>query len=448
VTKTHAEESLGANPGDAALNPADSVAMGVPASAAKGPPSGFGAGAFRALRHPAFRLLFIAFLVNQTGFWVSHISLQGLMVDLTGNDTRLNGLLFFTLFFPAFVFAPLAGVAADRFDRKRIVILCYLSVAICSGVLAQATADGRMNPQLLLVITAAMGLSFAFSGPASSAIAANSVPEVDLGSAVSLQSAANNLTRVAGPVLAAPFVSNGHYEISFFVYLIAAVVSAGLTAAMRITPFEPEGDDSGIWQRIRSGLDHAMERHPAAPALSTVAMLSFFGVSHTVLIPAFAENVLGDKKYFAWLVVATGVGAMVGALRAGREGRSPSLQKAATGLALYGLALAVFATTKGVVVALASQAVVGYFYFSIMTTLQTLIQQLVDEGKRGRVMSLFQVAWAGLIPFGSLSMGYLAGPLGTPGILLATSGVCSAYGVFMMIRSRGWGEAGVDAKAG
>ena len=173
MTRTHPEESLGANPGDAALNPADSVAMGVPASRAQ---RETGAGSFRALAHPSFRLLFVAFIINQTGFWISHLSLQAQMTQLTHNDTRLIGLLFFFLFVPAFLFAPLAGVAADRFDRKRIILSCYLLIASCCAVLAITTAMGAMTPNRMLAVAACMGLSFAFSGPASFAIAANSVP--------------------------------------------------------------------------------------------------------------------------------------------------------------------------------------------------------------------------------------------------------------------------------
>ncbi|MFP8872061.1 MAG: hypothetical protein VCB43_11985, partial [Myxococcota bacterium] len=113
MTRIHPEESLGANPGDAALNPADSVAMGVPAAEVRVEER---TGSFRALSHKPFRLLFTAFIINQTGFWISHLSLQAQMTQLTNNDTRLIGLLFFFLFLPAFVFAPLAGVAADHFD--------------------------------------------------------------------------------------------------------------------------------------------------------------------------------------------------------------------------------------------------------------------------------------------------------------------------------------------
>jgi MFS family permease len=437
LVKTRAEESLGANPGDAALNPADSVAMGLPSSRAR-TRVGLGAGAFRVLAHRPFRLLFTSFLVNQTGFWISHISLQGLMVELSGNDTQQNGLLFFVLFLPAFLLAPLAGVAADRFDRKRIVLICYSAVACCCLFLTAATASDWMTPSRLLGVAFSLGIFFAFSGPASHAIAANSVSAADLPAAVSLQSAANNLTRVVGPLLAAPLVASSRFEFSFALYMLAAITAALLTTAMRIERYVSEAEEGGILARMASGLKHARERNPTLPALISVAVLSALGASHTVLIPAFAANVLGDKKYFAWLAATTGCGAMVGALRAGRVGREPSMRRVGVGLAAYGAFLAAFAVSGNPTLALLAQFCVGYFYFLVMTSLQTLIQQIVDESKRGRVMSLFQVCWAGLIPFGSLGMGYMAGHVGVVATILAGSGVCVAYGLVITALARRW----------
>ncbi|MAJ61790.1 MAG: hypothetical protein CBC48_18785 [bacterium TMED88] len=439
MVKSHAEESLGANPGDAALNPADSVAMGVPsAQAPKGSSPVARPGLFNAIRHRAFRLLFISFLINQTGFWISHISLQGLTVELTHNDTRQSGFLFFALFVPAFAFAPIAGVVADRLDRKRIVLSCYLSVAILTTVLAWLTNAGDISPSMLLVIAFGMGTAFAFSGPASMAIAANSVPRDDLSSAVSLQSAANNLTRVVGPLLAAPMVATSRFEISFTLYAAAATVAAILTAMMKIERYAPDAEEGGLFARILGGFEHAKKKKPALPALLTVATLSFFGVSHVVLLPAFAQDVLGDPSMFAWIVAVTGVGAMAGALSVGRSSRAPTLRGAALGVAAFGLSLGLFAATRSIVLALVSQLVLGYFYFAVMTGLQTLIQEVVDETKRGRVMSLFQVCWAGLIPFGSLLLGYLAAPLGAPTTLMAAAGICVIYGWAMAWLAPRW----------
>jgi hypothetical protein len=186
---------------------------------------------------------------------------------------------------------------------------------------------------------------------------------------------------------------------------------------------------------VKSGLLHARERKPALSALATVGVLSIFGVSHIALLPAFAQSVLGDKDVFAWLVAATGIGAMCGALSTSNESK-PSLRKAAVRLALYGCAVMIFASTRSYTVAFVAQLVVGYFYFAVMTGLQTLLQQIVDESKRGRVMSLFQVAWAGLTPFGALAMGTLAKRIGVAPSITAAAVVCFGFGCFMTFFAR------------
>jgi len=432
MVKTHVEESLGANPGDAALNPADQVAMGVPAERTGFLGSSRGR-AFRALGHRPYRLLFAAFMVNQTGFWISHIAMQGLMAQLSGNEPLWLGLLFFALFIPAFAIAPLAGLAADRFDRQRMMLASYGCVALLSSVLAALVASDAITAPLLLWISLGLGTSFAFAGPASFALAANAVPAIDMPSAVSLQSAANNLTRVVGPMAAAPILAAGRFEYAFGVFVVAAVVSACLIAAMRVAPYAAEAEDGGILSRLGAGFAHARERHPALPALASVATLSLFGVSHSALLPVYAEEVLGSIDAFAWIVVATGTGAMLGALSIGYREAAPSMRGASLWMLVYALAMGVFATTGDLAVSLGSQFVIGWSYFAVMTSLQTLVQSLVDESRRGRVMSLFQVAWAGLVPWGGLLMGATAEWIGVTSTLAAGAAICGVYGLGVLV---------------
>lgn len=433
MVKTHVEESLGANPGDAALNPADSVAMGISAARAPRMLEQPRWRAFRALRNPSFRLLFSAFLVNQTGFWISHVSLQGLMANLSAGDPIQQGRLFFAMFIPAFVLAPLAGVAADRFDRKRIVLACYAGVALVTSGLAMTTALGLATASLLQGFGFGLGICFAFSGPANMALAANAVPEDDLSSAVSLQSTANNLTRVLGPAFAAPLLATGRYEIAFASFTVAAILAAVLTSRMRPRPYQPDDEDGGILARLKSGLDHARERHPAMPALITVAWVSLFGVSHVALTPIYAAEVLGDPGWFAWIVVCTGIGAMAGALTSGYQKDLPTIRGSALRAMAFGLMLIGFAFSRTPTAALLMQILVGYFYFATMTDLQRLIQEIVDESHRGRVMSLFQVAWGGIVPFGGLGMGLLAAEVGTPLTIGLGGAICGLYGAVLAV---------------
>jgi len=432
VVKTRVEESLGANPGDAALNPADSVAMGVPGSRAPRWLETSSGRPFRALAHRPYKLLMMAFLVNQTGFWISHLSLQQLMVDLTNNAPLMVGVLFFALFIPAFVLAPLAGVAADRFERKRIVLASYLLIITASSLLATTTLTGVISPPLLLGFALLMGTGFAFAGPANMAIAANSVPFEDLSSAVSLQSVANNSTRVLGPTLAAPLVAGGALGASFGIYAIAASIGALLISRIQIAEFVPQPGDAGIFSRIRSGFEHARERRPSLAALGIVAVLSIFGGSHIALIPVFNEEVLGTRELFPWMMALTGVGALCGSLITGFRTRSLRATGVQTGL--YALCIGAFATTHDWRIALATQMLSGFFFFWLMTNLQTVIQQAVEDSNRGRVMSLFQVCWAGLLPFGGLAMGAMANAIGVVPTLEAASIITLLFGVAVSLR--------------
>ena len=162
---------------------------------------------FRALQHHEFRTVWSTFVVGQLGFWISFISLQALMARLTDSDGGWLGLLFFTNFIPTLLFTPVAGVVADRVERKRILLVGYvLLCGLMSGLAALALTD-NVSPLVLLPFAFGTGTIFSFNAPASQSIVANSVPPVDLPSAVSLQAVGANASRVVGPTLAAPVLA-------------------------------------------------------------------------------------------------------------------------------------------------------------------------------------------------------------------------------------------------
>jgi hypothetical protein len=290
----------------------------------------------------------------------------------------------------------------------------------------------------VLALAFALGVFFACSGPAQGALVANSIPRADLGSAVALHSALNNLTRVAGPILAAPLLATGHFELAFALYTVSVLVAAILTTGLRVAPQEIAVEAAGIFRRMASGFEHAKRRPPALRSLSVIAMLTLFGVSHGSLLPVFAQQALGRMEWFTALAVGTGAGAIVGALTS--SFRPPDLRRAGFDLICYGAALFAFSQMSYVAPAALLQVLVGYFYFSCTTNLQTLVQQLVDDSLRGRVMSLFGVCWGGLVPFGGLAMGSAARALGAPATIGIGACVCAAYGALV------WWQAGRGAQ--
>jgi len=390
---------------------------------------------FAALQDRDYRMFFGAFLVNQTGFWISHISLQALIAEKSDGDPFMVGLLFFCLFVPAFFLAPIAGVAADRFNRKTIMIAGYSAIALLTGILAGAVYAEIASEPLILGIAGLMGVCFAMGGPAGSAVAANAVDREALPSAISLQAAANNITRVAGPIFAAPFLASGQFEVSFAAFSILSLLSIGFLLRMNLRPYTVEADSGGLWSRLGSGLTHARERKPAVAALLTAAVLAGFGVAHIALLPSYALRVLGDEAFYAWIIVAQGLGAFAGAMASGRDPH-PSVRRAGFLLVAYACALFLLVLAPVLWVVLAAEFISGFFYFAIMTSMQTLLQQIVDEAKRGRVMSLFQVAWAGMSPFGALFLGTLGSAFGLLPAIFFASCVCLGYGLWLVFRHR------------
>jgi transmembrane secretion effector len=237
-------------------------------------------------------------------------------------------------------------------------------------------------------------------------------------------------------MLAGPLVASGRFDVAFGAYAVSASTAGLLVARMRLSPWERDSEEAlGILGRIASGFEHARERHPALPALAMTALLSVFGASHVTVLSIYAQDRLGDISWFPWIVSAIGAGALVGALVTGT--RRPRLRSAAWRTLAYGVLLAGFGLVSHPALAIGLEALIGYCYFAVMTELQTLIQGIVDEPMRGRVMSLFQVCWAGLIPFGSLGMGATAGALGVGPTLVLAGSACAAGGLWMALRAEG-----------
>jgi MFS family permease len=398
------------------------------------PPPGTPTHAFRALGIRQFRLLFAANSIGDVGYWISFIALQAEMADITDKSASWLGILFFANFIPMLLFSPVAGVVADRFDRKLLLIVIRSVIAVLGGTMAALILGGVATPTVLVVMAFLLGTTYGFMGPAQSAAVANTVPSDALMGAVSMASAGNNLCRIAGPALAAPILAIWGTGWAFVVYACSQAAVALLLIPIHLTS-KLEHEDVGMWRRYFDGLRHARERPPAVSALVTMCVFSIFGGAQMALYPIMASDV-HDKptRAFTTIVVASGIGAVGGAIGNGLRKSVPSIQTALVWLIAFSVSTVGFALAPSWGGCLGFAVVVGFCYFSMTTALNTLLQHLADDEKRGRIMSLFIVTWGGVIPIGAIWMGAAADATSAPTVIAFGAGVCLVFALVQLAR--------------
>ncbi|MCZ7527181.1 MAG: MFS transporter [Acidimicrobiia bacterium] len=391
----------------------------------------------RSFRHPAFRVVWGTLLVGHLGFWISFLALQALMARLTDGEASWQGVLFFANFVPLLVFTPFAGVVADRVERRKILLVGHGAVGVTATALAVAVLTDRIGAPGLLPFAFAIGTAFSFTAPANHAMVANTVPAADLASAVSLQSAGSNLSRVVGPALAAPILALLDEGAAFAIYGGTSVFVVVVLSRIHIEPHRRSGGSAGYWASLAEGLRHARDRPPAVAALTILAVSSLFAGGYLAFLPVVAEDVFGrGPTGLTTLAAASGLGSMVGALTTGLREETPSLAAVAALVAGFGASVVAFGANDHWGLALVLVAIVGGFGFAAMTTLNTLLQRLADDAMRGRLMALFTVGWGGLVPIGALWQGAFARGAGVQAALVVAGAVTACYSPLAVVVTR------------
>jgi MFS family permease len=394
--------------------------------------------AVRALRHASFRVIWASFLVSQAGFWVSNVSLQLLVVHLSGGNAFQQGLLSFFNFIPNLLLTPIGGVIADRYDRRVVVVAAQTWVAIFAALLAIMAIAGLTSLYLIYALAFGLGSAQAMGGPVGSAIVANAVPKRDLPSAVSLQSVGLNLARIVGPAVAVPIVLFGGPQAAFGIYSLLAFTTAAMLTRVRLPSRQRIAEEASWWIHLRQGFEHVAQRPPAFTLLSMVAVSGLFASSYSTLVPVFSVTVLHlPKEGFFALVVAMGIGAAIGAFMTGFAKGVTPVRHSALQMVALGATLFLIGLTHDFRVALFLSALNGALLFALMATLATSLQFLIDDRNRGRVMALYVLCWGGLVPIGGLIMGLLAEARGASQAILLFGLLTAGYGALIGIRNRG-----------
>lgn len=386
-------------------------------------------GTFAALRYPNFRLFFVGQLVSLIGSWVQNTAQGWLVYQLTGSKVLL-GTVAAVGSLPMLLLSVWGGSVADRHSKRKVVLWTQSAMMGLAFVFAYLVGSGRVRPWHILTLAALGGVAMAFDMPARQAFMVEMTSREDLMNAVSLNSSIVNGARVVGPAIAAFLMVRAGMTLCFvFNGLSFLAVIAGL-AMMRLPPFVPPRQPPSAGRHMLEGFRYVAGHRRLRILLILFGVVGIFGWSYSVLLPAYASEILrvGEGGYGA-LLSANGLGALLGALTvATLGGRVRPRWMILGGLWLFSAMLLLLAVVRWYPAVLVCMALGGWGMLLYFATTNTLIQTLVDDGMRGRVMGIWALVFGGMMPIGGLESGFLSHAVGVPWTIATGALVCALAG--------------------
>jgi MFS family permease len=403
--------------------------------------------AFRALRHPQFRLFWIGQGVSVMGTWMQTMAQGWLVYRLTSSPLML-GLLTAARFGPALFAAPIAGVLTDRYDRRRVVLATQAASLVHATLLAVLTLSGVVQFWHVIVVAFLQGLVDTLDMPARQTLQVELVGIEDLQSAVSLNSSAFNVGRMTGPALAGVIVAVAGEGLCFA--LNAASYLAVLIALFRIRPTgAPAASGRSVREELLEGVRYAWRQREVRTILIGIAVTSGIGLSYSTLLPVFARDVLAaGPRGYGLLLGGAGVGAVIGAMAvAVRRGPRGATLIVGLGQGFLGLGLIALGLTRSLWVATAWMTALGLAVSVQLSTTNGFLQVTAPAALRGRVVSLYTWLFAGLSPVGGLGAGWVAEYLGAPWTAVGAGVLCLLAALLMLLAAPRWSRsAAVDVR--
>lgn len=393
----------------------------------------------RALRHRNFQLFFSGQLISLIGTWMQTVAESWLIYRLTGSSLLL-GSVGFASQFPVFVLAPLGGIVADRFNRHHVIVITQISAMCLALAYAGLTISGLIRIWQIFVLAALLGVVNAFDIPARQAFIVDMVGRADLMNAIALNSSMFNGARIVGPAVAGVLVASIGEGWCFFANGVSyiAVIAGLLLMHLSIKPREVTASPL---ENILEGFRFVRHTGPIRALLLMLGLVSLVGMPYAVLMPIFAKQILhGGARELGILMGATGVGALFGALtlatRTGLKGLGHWIMTASSG---FGAALILFCASAYFLpqffwLATAALVPVGFCMMLQMAASNTLIQAMVPDQLRGRVMSVYSMMFMGMAPLGAFFGGALAERLGAPLTVTVGAVACLAGSVLFGVR--------------
>jgi MFS family permease len=372
-------------------------------------------GMLRSLRHRNFQLFFSGQLISLIGTWMQNIAQSWLVYRLTGSSLLL-GLVGFAGQIPVFLFAPLGGMTADRWNRHRVVIGTQTASMILALILAALTLLRVVRVWEIVVLAALLGAVNAFDIPARQSFLIDMVGREDLMNAIALNSSMFNGARVIGPAIAGllvAWIGEGWCFFANGVSYIAVIIGLLL---MKLGPLHQVAVESSPLEHIAEGFRYVQRTAPILALMLLIGLVSLVAVPYSVLMPIFADRILhGGARGLGILMGATGIGALLGALTLATKHGVHGLGRWVGFSAMsFGISLILFSFSKWFLVSMILLVPVGYSVMLQMSSSNTLIQSMVPDQLRGRAMSVYTMMFMGMAPMGSLFAGTVADRIGAP----------------------------------
>lgn len=392
---------------------------------------------FRALKYKNYRLFVSGQSISLIGTWIQMVAMLWLVYSIT-NSALILGVVGFSGQIPMFVIAPFAGALADRVNKHKVLLITQSLALVQALILAGLVLFNLVTVWHLIILSVILGLINAVDMPVRQSFVIEMIEnnKEDIGNAIALNSSMVNAARLVGPSIAGILIATVGEGWCFFLNSLSYVAVVVSLMKMKITPVVHSGEDKKILRDISEGFKYSFGFPPIKYLISQLAVIGLFGSMITLLAPVVAKEMLhGNASTFGFLMSAFGSGALIGAVYLLNKKTVLGLGRLiALAASLFGLSLILFSFSHIFVVSVIIMLFAGFSNMLIIASTNTLLQTLVEEDKRGRVMSLYTMAFRGMSPFGNLLAGSLAGFIGTE-FALASGGVISlASGLLFLSR--------------
>lgn len=382
--------------------------------------------AFRALKNKNFRLFFFGQIISLLGTWIQNIALGWLVYRLTDSAVWL-GVIGFMGQIPALFITPFAGVYADRIDRRKVLIVSQIVPMILAFIMAALVLSNNVQVWQIVIIAGLNGVVIAVDNPFRHAFLIDMIGDKELlQNSIALNSTLYNSARFIGPMVGGFLIAIVGEGICFVINGISFLSVVFALLAMKVTVSNFKKNHASIVNDLVEGTKYAFSHKPIRFLLTLVITTGFFGLPFQVFLPVFAKDILGgDSQLLGFLTGALGAGALTGAIYLASRKGIRTLPSLIVGTAiLFALGLFTLSLSTSISLSLILLFFTGFGMIVQYASTNTVIQSVVDNEKRGRIMSLYSMSFLGVTPVGSLLLGAISGSIGVQITLLGSSLVC------------------------